>query len=87
MFTFPRRKGWLIFAGAVGSALIVVACAMAYFNPRLTRYVESEQFQAELEKETRKACIFQRDVTPRSGVPVSCLRRAMVFMRKTVGKR
>jgi hypothetical protein len=46
-------------------AVVVVACivaaaagAIAFVNPRLTRYVESDAFRAELEKETAKGLHF-----------------------------
>jgi hypothetical protein len=58
MVAFLRRKGWLIFAGAVGLTLIAAAAALMYFNPRLTRYVESDHFRAALEKETAKGLHF-----------------------------
>jgi len=52
------RKRWLILAGTIGIALLVGALALALLNPRLTRYVESDAFRAELEKQTAKGLHF-----------------------------
>ena len=38
------------------AALSIIA--MAWLNPRLTRYIESDSFRAEMEKETAKGLHF-----------------------------
>jgi hypothetical protein len=53
-----RRKTWLLVIGAIGVFLAVIFGAIAFLNPRLTRYVESDRFRAELEKETAKGLHF-----------------------------
>src|SRR5437588_10792850 len=50
------RKGWAI--AAVAILLIVSAIGIAWFNPQLTHYLESDHFRAELEKETAKGLHF-----------------------------
>jgi hypothetical protein len=52
------RKRWLICAGALGIVLLASAFAIVWFNPWLTRYVESDAFRAELEKQTAKGLHF-----------------------------
>jgi hypothetical protein len=52
------RKRWLVWAGAIGIVLLAVAFGIAWLNPRLTRYVESDAFRAELEKQTAKGLHF-----------------------------
>lgn len=49
-----RRKAAIIF----GAIVIVVGVAIVIVNPRLTRYVESDAFRAELEKQTAKGLHF-----------------------------
>ncbi|PYL87605.1 MAG: hypothetical protein DMF16_10075 [Verrucomicrobia bacterium] len=51
-----RRKGWAV--AAVGILLTFGAIGIAWLNPRLTHYIESDQFRAELEKETAKGLHF-----------------------------
>src|SRR5207248_11495928 len=51
-----RRKGWAV--AAVGILLILGAIGIAWLNPWLTHYLESDQFRAELEKETAKGLHF-----------------------------
>lgn len=51
-----RRKGWAV--AAVAILLILGATGIAWLNPKLTHYLESERFRAELEKETAKALHF-----------------------------
>jgi hypothetical protein len=53
-----RRKQWRTRAAATGIALLAGALAFAVLNPRLTRYVESDAFRAELEKQTAKGLHF-----------------------------
>jgi hypothetical protein len=55
------RKGWVIIGAVVVIVLITAAGSAIYFNPRLTQYVESEQFRRELEKETAKGLHFPSD--------------------------
>jgi hypothetical protein len=53
-----RRQGWwkgLVVPGIIAALL---GTSIALFNPRLTRYVESEAFRAELEKQTAKGLHF-----------------------------
>ena len=56
MLALVRRKVWRGFAIAFVALLLIVAAlsiiAMAWLNPRLTRYIESDSFRAEMEKET-----------------------------------
>jgi hypothetical protein len=52
------RKRWLIRAGAMGIGLLAGTLAIAVFNPRLTGYVETDTFRAELEKQTAKELHF-----------------------------
>jgi hypothetical protein len=53
-----RRKRWPVWAGTVGIVFLAVALVLAWLNPRLTRYVESEAFRAELEKQTARGLHF-----------------------------
>jgi len=51
-----RRKGWAV--AAVAILLIAGAIGIAWLNPQLTHYIESDRFRAELEKETAKGLHF-----------------------------
>src|SRR5437660_10656381 len=51
-----RRKGWVV--AAVAALLIVGAIGIAWLNPQLSHYIESDRFRAELEKETAKGLHF-----------------------------
>jgi hypothetical protein len=51
-----RRKGWAVAAAAI--LLILGAIGIAWLNPQLTHYMESDHFRAELEKETAKGLHF-----------------------------
>jgi hypothetical protein len=51
-----RRKGWAV--ATVAILLIVGAIGIAWFNPQLTHYIESDRFRAELEKETANGLHF-----------------------------
>src|SRR5437762_8717891 len=51
-----RRKGWAV--AAVAILLIAGAIGIAWLNPELTHYIESDRFRAELEKETAKGLHF-----------------------------
>ena len=51
-----QRKGWAI--AAVAILLLVGAMGIAWFNPQLTYYIESDRFRAELEKQTAKGLHF-----------------------------
>jgi len=51
-----RRKGWAV--AAVGILLIFGAIGIAWLNPQLIHYIESDRFRAELEKETAKGLHF-----------------------------
>src|SRR5437588_10229022 len=42
----------------IGLVVIVAVAAIALVNPRLTRYVESDAFRTELEKQTAKGLHF-----------------------------
>jgi hypothetical protein len=53
-----RRTGWLIPAGVTGVVALICALVVAWLDPRLTRYVESDAFRAELEKQTAKGLHF-----------------------------
>jgi hypothetical protein len=52
-----RRPGRRV-AVLIGAIVIAFAVAAALLNPRLTRYVESDAFRAELEKQTAKGLHF-----------------------------
>ena len=52
-----RHAGWLI-TGVVAFLIIFLVCAFAALNPRLTSFVESDKFRAEMEKETAKGLHF-----------------------------
>jgi hypothetical protein len=53
------RAGWRRNALVAAAVVIVVAGAAVFFvNPRLTRYVESDAFRTELEKQTAKGLHF-----------------------------
>lgn len=51
-----RRRKWALVSGVV---LITAGVVIALLNPRLTRYVESDEFRAELEKQTAKGLHFR----------------------------
>ncbi len=51
-----RRKGWAV--AAVAILLILGAIGIAWLNPQLTHYIESDHFRAELEKQTAKGLHF-----------------------------
>jgi hypothetical protein len=51
-----QRKGWAAAAAAI--LLILGAIGIAWLNPQLTHYLESDRFRAELEKETAKGLHF-----------------------------
>jgi len=51
-----RRKGWAV--AAVAILVILGAVGIAWLNPQLTHYLESDHFRAELEKETAKGLHF-----------------------------
>ena len=50
-----RRRTWVI---VIGTVLVAVGVAIAVLSPRLTEYVESDKFRAELEKQTAKGLHF-----------------------------
>src|SRR5436309_1807689 len=60
MFVRIRQRTWPIIGAvaAVAILLIVGAIGIAWLNPGLTHYVESDRFRAELEKETAKGLHF-----------------------------
>lgn len=51
------RKGSLII-GIVGALIVLLVCAFAFLSPRLTTFIESDKFRAEMEKETAKGLHF-----------------------------
>ncbi len=51
-----QRKGWAV--AAVAILLFLGAIGIAWLNPQLTHYIESDHFRAELEKETAKGLHF-----------------------------
>src|SRR5438874_7675808 len=51
-----RCKDWAV--AAVAILLILGAIGIAWLNPQLTRYIESDRFRAELEKQTAKGLHF-----------------------------
>ncbi len=53
-----QRRGWRTVAVVVGIILVAGAAGIAFINPRLTRYVESDAFRSELEKQTAKGLHF-----------------------------
>lgn len=52
------RRRWRRAAIVIGGIVIVAGAGLALVNPRLTRYVESDAFRAELEKQTAKGLHF-----------------------------
>lgn len=58
MLALLRRRGWRKGLAAAGIIMVAGAIGIALINPRLTRYVESEAFRAELEKQTAKGLHF-----------------------------
>jgi hypothetical protein len=52
------RTRWLIRAGVTGVVALACALVLIWLNPRVTRYVESDDFRAELEKQTAKGLHF-----------------------------
>ena len=54
MTHLSMRKGWLI----LGVLSVLLVCAFALLNPRLTIFIESDKFRAEMEKETAKGLHF-----------------------------
>ena len=52
------RKTWRVVAIAMAGALVAGASMLAWLNPRLTRYIESDPFRAKLEQETAKGLHF-----------------------------
>ena len=90
MFAFMRRKVWRGFAITFGALLLIVAAlsiiAIAWLNPRLTRYIESDSFRAEMEKETARASISRADITNQSSAPAPGRPRRRGFMRKMAAK-
>src|SRR5205085_12624666 len=53
-----RPRHWRRSAVIFGASIVVVGAALALVNPRLTRYVESDAFRTELEKQTAKGLHF-----------------------------
>ena len=51
-----QREGWAVAAAAI--LLILGAIGIAWLNPQLTHYLESDRFRTELEKETAKGLHF-----------------------------
>src|SRR3954453_15514901 len=54
----PAKARRRTIAVIIGLILVVIVAGVVLVNPRLTRYVESDQFRAELEKETAKGLHF-----------------------------
>jgi hypothetical protein len=52
------RRHWPKVAIVLATVVIAVGVAIPLLNPRLTRYVESDAFRAELEKQTAKGLHF-----------------------------
>src|SRR5687768_93750 len=53
-----KRRGWRKAATIIGVIAIGAGAGIALVNPRITRYVESDAFRAELEKQTAKGLHF-----------------------------
>ncbi|HKP02481.1 MAG TPA: hypothetical protein VJU77_03880 [Chthoniobacterales bacterium] len=58
MFARFRRQGWWKGFAVLGIFAALVGASIILFNPRLTRYVESDAFREELEKQTAKGLHF-----------------------------
>lgn len=91
MFEFFRRhKVWRAVATAVLALLLIAAAlpigVVVLLNPQITRYVESEAFRAELEKERPRDCISRADITNRSNGPGRGQGKAPGLRRTTAGK-
>jgi hypothetical protein len=56
MFALPRGRFWLVFLIGV---VVLIVVAVVLVNPRLTRYLESQAFREELDKQTSKGLHFQ----------------------------
>ena len=67
MLALLRRRGRRTGLIAAGIMIVAGAIAIVFINPRLTRYVESEAFRAELEKQTAKGLHFPTESTRRFG--------------------
>lgn len=52
------RSQWLVRAGVTGVVALACVLALIWLNPRVTRYVESDDFRAELERQTAKGLHF-----------------------------
>src|SRR3954453_7135726 len=52
------RRRWRRSAVVLGTIVVLAGVAVALVNPPLTRYVESDAFRAELEKQTAKGLHF-----------------------------
>ncbi|MDB6147358.1 MAG: hypothetical protein JWO45_1022 [Spartobacteria bacterium] len=59
MVAMLRRKKWLIATSVAAVLLCAGAITIGWLNSRLTRFVESDQFRRELEKETSKGLHFE----------------------------
>lgn len=57
-----RKRHWQRRAVVVGAIAVFAVVGLALVNPRLTRYVESDAFRAELEKQTAKGLHFRAGV-------------------------
>ncbi len=53
-----RRQIWLVISIVVGALAVLLVCAFAILNARLTTFVESDKFRAAMEKETAKGLHF-----------------------------
>jgi hypothetical protein len=58
MLALLRHRRWRTGLTVAGIIFVAGGTAIVFINPRLTRYVESEAFRAELEKQTAKGLHF-----------------------------
>ncbi|HWM26432.1 MAG TPA: hypothetical protein VNP98_16570 [Chthoniobacterales bacterium] len=58
MLAHLQRRGWRTVAAVLGIIIVAGGAGIAFINPRLTRYVESDAFRLELEKQTAKGLHF-----------------------------
>ena len=70
-----RSKGWAV--AAIAILLLIGAIEIAWLNPRLTHYVESDRFRAELEKETAKGPAFSQRTLINTGLQAGAFPLAM----------
>lgn len=72
------RKRWLTVASVIGGLLLIVLVSATFLSPRLTSYIESDNFRVEMEKETAKGLHF-------TGAHYAPIRRTGMWTAESVG--